>query len=135
MLSFGQDLMSRRPACDPTAILPPAPRFGLGRKAAIPTLLFAVSVALAGCASNPGDTLPASFGGLPEGTPARPAAPAPYPAVHDIPPPRDKETLSEYEQKKLENDLTRARDRLGSQHRSPAAGSAAPQQGGTKKNP
>jgi hypothetical protein len=135
MLSFGQDLMSRRLACNPIVILPPGPRFGLSRKAAVLTLFLVVSLAFAGCAGHPADNLPASFGGLPQGTPERPTTAGPYPAVHDIPPARDKETLSEYEQKKLENDLIRARDRLGGQGKSSASSLAAPQQAGTKKNP
>ena len=139
MLSFGQDLMSRRALWNCT-IMPPGPRFGLRRKAAVPALLLAVSGLVGACTSNPADSLPASFGGLPAGAPERPASIGPYPAVHDIPAARDRETLTDYEQKKLENDLIRTRDRLGNRAKSDAskkeaAGSAAPQQAGARKNP
>jgi hypothetical protein len=67
---------------------------------------------LAGCSStNLGDSLPAAAGGLPEGAPVRPAKPAPYPAVHDLPPPRGNTVLTDEEQKKLEDDLAAARKR------------------------
>jgi hypothetical protein len=48
--------------------------------------------------------------GLPAGTPERPAATPDYPAVHDIPPPRNSVMLSDFEQRKLEDDLVAARD-------------------------
>lgn len=134
MLSFGQDLMSRRPLCNRT-ILPPGPRFGVSRKAAVPTILVALSVGLVACAGQPGGGLPASFGGLPEDAPPRPATIGPYPAVHDIPAAREKETLTDTEQKKLENDLVRTRDRLSGRAKSDTSGPAAPQQAGGRKNP
>lgn len=90
---------------------------------------------LAGCASMVADNLPASVGGLPEGTPARPQTPGVYPAVHDVPPDRQTTTLSEYEQKRLENDLLQARDRLTGQGKSSASSLAAPQQTGRNRNP
>ena len=37
-----------------------------------------------------GDHLPNAVGGLPEGAPARPAADTAYPAVHNVPPARDR---------------------------------------------
>jgi hypothetical protein len=49
-------------------------------------------------------------GGLPAGTPERPSAPAAYPAVHDMPPPRNDTVLTDAEQKKIQNDLNAARD-------------------------
>ena len=68
---------------------------------------------LGGCASanKMGDYVPAGAGGLPEGTPERPATPYAYPAVHDMPPPRETAVLSSEEQKKLEDDLAAARKR------------------------
>jgi hypothetical protein len=81
------------------------------------------------------DHLPASMGGLPEGTPARPQASGVYPAVHDVPPDRETTTLSEYEQKRLENDLLQARDRLTGKGKSSASSLAAPQQTGRNRNP
>ena len=38
--------------------------------------------------------------------------PPPFPAVHDMPPPRGSTILTDYEQKKLENDLIAARRRV-----------------------
>ena len=67
---------------------------------------------------NAGGTHP--MGGLPDGTPARPTTPAQYPAVHDMPPPRDTNVLTSQEQQKLENDLADARNRAAA-----AAASAA----------
>jgi len=49
--------------------------------------------------------------GLPENAPARPAEPTEFPAVHDMPPPRNSVVLTNIEQKKLEDDLVAARDR------------------------
>jgi len=49
--------------------------------------------------------------GLPEGAPERPVARAAYPAVHDMPPPRDTKLLNEDEQRKIEDDLMAARAR------------------------
>jgi hypothetical protein len=66
---------------------------------------------LAGCSTGTmGDNMPTAAGGLPENTPQRPATPAAYPAVHDMPPPRTN-MLTDEEQKKLEADLVAARDR------------------------
>jgi hypothetical protein len=67
--------------------------------------------ALTGCSASPIiDDLPASVG-LPADTPARPATPYQYPAVHDMPPPRATEPMSAEEQLRLEKDLTAARER------------------------
>ena len=49
--------------------------------------------------------------GLSDSAPARPENPPPYPAVHDLPPPRERTVLTEIEQQKLEDDLVNARDR------------------------
>ena len=48
--------------------------------------------------------------GLPAGTPQRTAEPVAFPAVHDVPPPRNSVTLTNLEQQKLEEDLVAARD-------------------------
>jgi hypothetical protein len=67
---------------------------------------------LSGCAAEPlSDRLPAEWGGLPAGTPARPPTPYQYPAVHDMPPARSIQPMSEEEQVKLEKDLATIRDR------------------------
>jgi len=74
--------------------------------------LFAAAAILSGCsASLLGDHLPTAAGGLPEGAPQRPAQPAAYPAVHDLPPKRQDTMLTDDEQKKLEDDLIAARKR------------------------
>ena len=49
--------------------------------------------------------------GMSDSAPARPENPPPYPAVHDLPPPRERTVLTEIEQQKLEDDLVNARDR------------------------
>jgi len=49
--------------------------------------------------------------GVSDSAPARPESPPPYPAVHDLPPPRERTVLTEIEQQKLEDDLVNARDR------------------------
>lgn len=64
--------------------------------------------------------MPAAVGGLPAGTPDRPT-PTAYPAVHDMPPPRDDVVLTDAQQKKAQADLLAARDR---QTRRPGAPSA-----------
>ena len=60
---------------------------------------FAVVASLTGCSAGPlSDSLkqmPESLGGLPPDAPKTPAMPYQYPAVHDMPPPRSDEPLSE----------------------------------------
>ena len=68
-------------------------------RARVAALLFAGVLILTGCAV--GDHMPAAVGGLPAGTPQRPATPAAYPAVNDTPPPRSSTVLTYEEQKKL----------------------------------
>jgi hypothetical protein len=76
---------------------------------------FLTVAALSGCAdiskkfADTASQLPAV--GLPTGAPERPAEPAAFPAVHDIPPPRNSVTLTNFEQQQLEDDLVTARDR------------------------
>jgi hypothetical protein len=66
---------------------------------------------LVGCSPGPMiDRLPEGVG-LPAGAPARPTASYQYPAVHDMPPARSAQPLSEDEQLKLEKDLAKLRDR------------------------
>jgi len=78
--------------------------------------LIAVAIGVSGCASmseNIADKMSqAPVIGLPADTPARPAANSiVYPAVHDIPPPRNSVMLTDFEQQKMEDDLVEARDR------------------------
>ena len=69
---------------------------------------------LAGCASISEkfrDTAAALPGvGLPAGAPERTAQPVAFPAVHDIPPPRNSVTLTNTEQAQMERELKTARD-------------------------
>ncbi len=83
----------------------------------LPAILLAGTLpfVLAGCASSSSlssliDSLPREIG-LPADTPDRPATPAAYPAVHDMPPPRPNTTLSAEEQVELEKELTAVRAR------------------------
>jgi len=115
-------------------------------------MLAAWALALGGCSSNLntfGD--PASTGGASTVSQARqeaPGTPPPsYPLVHDMPPPRNSVILTDYEQKKLENELIAARRRVAPDSDKPAAKaksdkgkseaskSAAPQNTGNKPNP
>jgi outer membrane biosynthesis protein TonB len=80
-------------------------------------VLAAWACALGGCSSNLngfGDQT--TTGGTSIISEARGEAPKtpppPFPAVHDMPPPRDSTILTDYEQKKLENDLIAARRRV-----------------------
>ncbi len=75
-------------------------------------LLAALSLAiLAGCSSSQViDDLPAAVA-LPADTPARPATPYQYPAVHDMPPPRATEPMSAEDQLRLEQELIAVRNR------------------------
>ena len=71
-------------------------------------VLALLGAALGGCASTVAD-LP--MVGLPENTPARPAQPGEYLAVHDIPPPRPTRVMTPEEVAKAEQELIVARNR------------------------
>ncbi len=51
------------------------------------------------------------FVGEPDKLPPRTDTPASYPAVHDMPAPRDTKPISEAERKKLADELAAARDK------------------------
>jgi hypothetical protein len=76
----------------------------------VPLLALALTVSLGACVSTVAD-LPPEVGGLPAGTPQRPAQPGVYPAVHDMPPPRPNTVLTEEERKKAEAELAALRER------------------------
>jgi hypothetical protein len=84
-----------------------------------------LAASLTGCSAGPlGDALPQSLGGLPADTPPPPKVPYQYPAVHDMPPPRASEPLSDEQQWKLEQDLNALRnrqERLEADDKTPAA--------------
>ena len=69
-----------------------------------------VAVTLAACSST-FNRLPTQLGGVPADAPQQPAAPAAYPAVHDMPPPRNDVTLTQEEQKRAEAELMALRER------------------------
>lgn len=73
--------------------------------------LLLLGIALGGCASTIAD---APLLGLPANTPARPATPAEYLPVHDIPAPRQERVLDQAQRDELEKDLLAARDRQAS---------------------
>ena len=61
--------------------------------------LLLLGIALGGCASTIAD---APLVGLPANTPARPAAPAEYLPVHDVPAPRQETVLDQAQQARSE---------------------------------
>jgi hypothetical protein len=84
------------------------------RRTLIRSILAACCLAawLTGCSAGPlGEGLPQSLGGLPADTPPPPKVPYQYPAVHDMPPPRATQPLTDAQQWKLEQDLTALRNR------------------------
>jgi hypothetical protein len=85
------------------------------RRALVAAGLLAAAMALAGCGSTIADHMPTAAGGLPEGSPQRPAARTAYPAVHDMPPPRATPVLTDAETKKLEDDLIETRNRAAAE--------------------
>jgi len=64
----------------------------------------ALACTLASCSSVLSE-LPTQLGGLPEGTPERPASSRAYPAVNDMPPPRAGAVLTEAEKNQVEAEL------------------------------
>lgn len=86
-----------------------------------------LAAVLSGCsAGSIGDTLPQSMGGLPAGAPGRPdVANRQYPGVHDMPPPRATQPMSEEDQVKLEKDLQGIRDRQNAAAKEDTAAPAA----------
>jgi hypothetical protein len=81
---------------------------------ALATVVALTAWALSGCTSisekfrNVASEMPAV--GLPAGAPERPAQAVPFPAVHDVPPPRNSTTLTDIERAQAEKDLVAARD-------------------------
>jgi hypothetical protein len=94
-------------------------RFAMARRwrLMVPILVPVIAAAgLAGCGSISEkfrDTAAALPGvGLPADAPERTAQPVAFPAVHDIPPPRNSVTLTNPEQDQMERELVKARDEL-----------------------
>jgi hypothetical protein len=80
-------------------------------------LLGLAAMALAGCSSTTStlSNLPVEMGGLPADTSARPATQMAYPAVHDMPPPRETSLMTAEQVKQAEAEMARLRDRTGKQ--------------------
>jgi hypothetical protein len=64
--------------------------------------------------------MPTQLGGMPANTPQPSAAPAAYPAVHDMPPPRQSAVLTDAEQKQAEAELAALRARQAKQVATPS---------------
>jgi len=78
------------------------------RTRAVAALLLAAT--LAGCGSTLSN-LPPEMGGLPADTPARPATQQyAYPAVHDMPPPRESTIMTPEQVQQQEAEMARLRD-------------------------
>jgi hypothetical protein len=108
------------------------------RLAQIKAILAAVvlTAVLAGCSANSlFDRLPTEAGGEPTTAPARPANPYLFPAVHDMPPPRSDQPLTEEQQVQMEKDLQTIRDRQESQAADPAEKPAKKAVQNSKKQP
>jgi hypothetical protein len=86
---------------------------GAGRGVAV-FMALALPLGLGAC-SSVFSSLPTQLGGMPADTPQASAAPAGYPAVHDMPPPRQNAVLTESEQKQAESELTALRERQAKQ--------------------
>ena len=84
------------------------------------TLAFAGAAPLASCSTMGGD-IPTAMGGLPDGAPERSQTPPPYPAVHDMPPPRNSAVLTEEEKKRVEAELAVMREQQARRAQSSAA--------------
>jgi hypothetical protein len=80
-----------------------------------------------------GGHLPTSIGGEPGDTPARPASAFPFPAVHDMPPPRAESPMTDEQQAKMERDLSTARARQEAEVKAAAAAEAAEDNPAPKK--
>lgn len=89
-------------------------------------LILGLAGALGACsAGSIVDRLPEGMG-EPADTPARPATPYVYPAVHDMPPPRATPVMTEDQQVKLEKDLAMVRDQQETAVKAAEATDASP---------
>jgi hypothetical protein len=99
-------------------------------RVALPALLLAAAAVIAGCAgATVADHVPTAIGGLPDATPPRPGTPSAYPAVNDMPSPRDDKVLTSEEQHKIEDELIAARNHVPTPNGSngkPAASAVKP---------
>jgi hypothetical protein len=116
------------------------PAAGAAMRSVTALALLAATIVLPACTTAPyaGDVLPSSMGGLPANAPARPEVPPPFPAIHDMPPPRTNSVLTHEERRKVEEDLVAARERQPGRPKTapPAKGTAtkaAPSKGTTAR--
>lgn len=93
------------------------PQDGQLARALAAALLLAGAVAVSGCSASHSliDNVPPAVGGLPQGTPERPATPTQFPAVHDMPPARREAPLTEAEKQRLKDELIKSRNRAAKQ--------------------
>jgi hypothetical protein len=90
-------------------------------------LALAGTLMLSSCANTTnmgndlGNELPTAIGGLPQGTPERPQAAPAYPAVHDMPPPRNTKVMTEEEKKRAEAELAVMREQQARRAQSAAS--------------
>jgi len=73
--------------------------------------------------------------GEPANVPPRPEDPGAFPAVHDMPPPRDTKPLTEDERRKLEAELQKVRDEQAAKVAPPPPPAPAPPPVAAKKSP
>jgi hypothetical protein len=91
-----------------------------------------LAATLAGCSSAFVDHIPTALGGLPKDVPARSATALPYPAVHDMPPPRQDRAMSASESGRLRQELKGTREKVAAPAPSPTADGAT---AGAARNP
>ena len=77
------------------------------RRAWTVAALVMLALSLGGCATSIADT---PLIGVPSDAPGRPKEVSAYPAVHDLPAPRDQDAMDPTEQAKVEKELMAARD-------------------------
>ncbi|HEX4557566.1 MAG TPA: hypothetical protein VH249_26505 [Xanthobacteraceae bacterium] len=97
---------------------PLRPAAGRRRALALVAAL-ALPIGLGGCSSTL-SSMPTELGGMPANTPQPSGAPVAYPAVHDMPPPRQNAVLTDAEQKAAEAELAALRERQAKQVATPA---------------
>lgn len=88
-----------------------------------------IAALLPACSATQFADLPSAIGGETRETPRAPANPPVYPAVHDMPPPRQVPVMTDDEQRQAEAELVAARDRQAN----PASKKPAAQQAPKKQ--
>ncbi len=99
----------------------------LWTRALAAALLIGAAATLSGCSSAPFvDHIPTVAGGLPDGVPERQAEQQAFPAVHDMPAPRNDVVLTDAEKKKLKDELIATRERITRENAANQANNDAP---------